>query len=348
MRKIIKLPQIVLILISILFLILSTMQYFYVLRTENVIRARFSRNTITAKQLDEYYENYKEEQKRSNKQTGNIPDVTLWNLESQVLVTSGEYFSEKDFSVLEGYGELEKIMPGQRIEGVYPSQNDTQGCAISDEGAKALFGSSQVIGKKLNIDDREYIIRGIIKAKSHLVWIQNPDAESYPYAELSYENKTEASKATEWISSLGFPTADAILAGCDYAAFNLMFLTLPLWLFFLYCYMGIKRGIKTVKNRNVSIVLFTTWCIGFAVLVYAGIRLSFRFSLDYIPKRWSNFSFFGTKFEQLVEASENIAKLKSLPGDAELLKHSRNSAYLAWGSLIFMGGGTFFWKRKSE
>ena len=101
--------------------------------------------------------------------------------------------------------------------------------------------------------------------------------------------------------------------------------------------------VEIVVLRN---VLLAFWGIGLAALIFAGIRLSFRFSLDYIPKRWSDFSFYQGKAEQLVRSAQNIAGSKQLPGDVALIKHSRNSAYLAWGSLLFMGA--YLYRRREK
>lgn len=330
--------QTIIFLFSIGLLVLSAIQYSYIYASENVIHVRYEKNTVSAEQLDEYYEQYREEKTALKKKAGDVPEVTLWNQQERLNVTAGEYFSETDFSLIEGYGNLEKILPGRRLDGMYPPKGDTQGCAVSDAGAAALFGSSDVVGKTLTVNQKDYVIRGVIKEKRNMLWIQNPEAERFSYLELVYQGRTAASAAESWLSRQGLPVPDAVLAGGDYSAFNFLFLTLPVWAFIIYGYVMLKRQIGMVQIVYFRKVLLVLWGIGLTALIFAGIRCSFRFSLDYIPKRWSDFSFYQMKAEELIQAAGGISELKLLPGDAELIKHSRNSAYLAWASLILMGG----------
>lgn len=328
-RKKIRASQIVLFLVSFVLLIFSAVQYLWIAGAKREIRVRFRDEVLRAGALDDYYE-----QRKDEKDT-NVPDITLWNLKEQVSVTAGDFFGADGFTLIEGYGNLEKIIPGRRLNGAYPPRSDTDGCALSDTGAKGLFGSSNVLGMKLNLLGREYIIRGIVEDKTPMLWIQNPQAV-FPYAEMTYQKQTAASVAEEWLMRQGYGEPEAMLAGCDYGAVNFLFITLPLWLFCIYLYLSLKTDIKKVRNSYLRYVLRFLWPVGLILLIFAGIRLSFRFSLDYIPARWSDFGFYGKKAAELANAAERIAGFKRLPGDAELIRHSKMSAYFAWGSLAFM------------
>lgn len=338
MKKTIKISQAVFFLLSCALLLLGTMHYFYVGRTENQIRARYGENTVYAEKIEQYYEQQEDKKPGNKKSVQNIPDVTLWRLKEQEVLTSGEYFKAEGFTIIEGYGNLEKILPGQKTEGMYPPKGDTDGCAISDKGARELFGSSDVLGKEVSMDGKEYIIRGIIKDERKMLWIQNPDAEGFPYVEMSYQKKISASAAEEWLVQQGYGKPEAVLAGCDYLAFNFLFLTLPVWVFAFGISRKLKNHIRNVRTSYFRTALFLIWGVGVAALVLVGIRLSFRFSLDYIPPKWSDFGFFSDKVTQLAKAAGNIARLEPLPGDTELIQHSKISAYYARGSLGCMMG----------
>ena len=341
-----KYIQRILLLFSIGLLVLSVAEYSYIHAGATIIHVRLEKNTVSAEQLDSYYEQIRGEKTNLEKKAGEIPEVTLWNIKDRIEAAAGEYFSEGDFSLIEGYGDLEKILPGQRIDGMYPSKGDNRGCAISDEGARALFGSSDVAGKTLTVNQEDYVIRGIIKEKRKMLWIQNPDASGFSNIEMVYKSRTAVSAAESWLIQQEFGTPDTVLAGGDYSAFNFLFLTLPVWAIIIYGYIVLKRQISMVEIVVLRNVLLAFWGIGLAALIFAGIRLSFRFSLDYIPKRWSDFSFYQGKAEQLVRSAQNIAGSKQLPGDVALIKHSRNSAYLAWGSLLFMGA--YLYRRREK
>lgn len=345
MRMKSKCPYKILFLLSIGFLVCAILQYIYIAKEENVIHARFLERQIKAAMLDDYYENYRANKNTNagkNKQPENIPDVTLWNMKEQVLVSVKDLELMERFVILEGYGDLERILPGQRTKGVYPPKGDTEGCAVSDVGAKALFGSSDVLGKKVNVENREYVIRGIVKAKKPMLWLQNPEAEGFAYVEMRYQERPSAQMAKDWLNQQGFGVPEVMLAGCDYSAFLFLFLTLPVWVFGIYFYIELKRKIHLSDNGYLHIVLYIIWMVGLVVLLFAGVQYSFRFSLDYIPKKWSDFGFYGAKAAQLMESARSIAEIKVLPGDARLLRHSRNGAYFAWASLLCMGGAVMF------
>lgn len=330
MRKKIRTSQIMLTLLSVFLLMLSTIQYTYIYQTENVIRVRFEDDVISAVQLAEYYEQKREEP--------DIPDITLWNLKEQAEVSTEDCSRADRFALIEGYGDLGKVTPGRLVEGGYPVKSDTDGCALSEAGAKALFGSSGVVGKTLKFNGKEYIIRGIVKSEKRMLWIQNPAASGFPFAEMSYPDKAAASDAKDWLMQQGYGEPKVMLSGGDYSAFNFLFITLPVWVFCIHYYFNLKRTVRRFTNRYVGYGLALLWSAGLIVLIFAGIKYSFRFSLDYIPTRWSDFGFYSGLAAQLAESARSIAEFKRLPGDAELLMHSRYSAYCAWGSLAFMIG----------
>lgn len=329
LRKKIRTSQIMLTLLSVFLLVFSAIQYIYIYRTENVIRVRFEDDVISAVQLSEYYEQKKEEP--------DIPDITLWKLKEQAEVSTEDCSRVDGFALIEGYGDLGKVMPDRLVEGGYPVKSDTDGCALSEAGAKALFGSSDVVGKPLKFGGKEYIIRGIVKSGKRMLWIQNP-AAGFPFAEMSYPDRVAASDAKGWLMQQGYGEPKVMLSGGDYSAFNFLFITLPVWVFCIHYYFNLKRTVRRFTNRYVGYGLTFLWSAGLIVLIFAGIKYSFRFSLDYIPTRWSDFGFYSGLAAQLAESARSIAEYKRLPGDAELLMHSRYSAYCAWGSLALMIG----------
>lgn len=338
--KIKKLDMAIL-LLGTVFMLLSITQYSYVKQQENQMRVRFERPAMNAEQLDGYYRQQKESQPDSIRnsaknpaKTAGIPDVTLWNLlPGTASVRSEEGFQSNGFTMIEGYGNLERIMPGLLAEGVYPPKGDTDGCAMSEAGAQALFGSSNVIGMLVTAGGKEYRIRGIVECNDNVLWIQNPDADGFSNLEMYYSSKMPVSSAKEWLNQIGLGSPAAILPGCDYVSFNQFFMTLPLWVMFLYLFWGIRQQVRLASSKYRRILLTVLWCAALGGFVILGVQYSFRFSLDYIPKQWSDLSFYGNRAAALKKAAQNIAELKSFEGDTMLLESSRRCAYFAWAAL---------------
>ncbi len=334
MKAKIKKSDVVILLTGVLFMFLSIQQYSYVKQQENQIRVRFDRTAMNAEQLDSYYRQQKDMESDSRKNTVESPDVTLWNrLPVPVSLESEEVFQADGFTMIEGYGDLGRIMPGRLVEGVYPPKGDIDGCAISTAGARAVFGSSDVIGMTVTAGEGEYRIRGIADSDDSLLWVQNPEAEGFSNIEMYYSMRMPVSSAEEWLAQRGLESPAAVLPGSVYVSFNRLFMLLPLWAVFLYLSGAARYKIRLIPQKYRRILFTSVWYVILAILVILGIKYSFRFSLDYIPKQWSDFSFYGDKVDELKKAARSIADLEPFEGDRILTGASSKCAYFAWAGL---------------
>ena len=147
MRKKIRLRQMVLFLSGVVLLVLSAVQYAYIAKTEHVVRARFEGGIVRAAQVDDYYEQHGKAVQGSKKQDGDIPYVTLWDMKEGIAVAAEGYVRQESFSLIEGYGNLEQILPGQRLEGMYPSKSDTEDAPSVTQARRCCSAAAMSWGK---------------------------------------------------------------------------------------------------------------------------------------------------------------------------------------------------------
>lgn len=322
--------------LGILLFFLSYRQYSHIEDRKNQISIRYKESQVTAKMVERYYENCREKLNTKILSDPSVPNVTLWNKLEGLKASSGDYYSEDGYTLIEGYGDLEKILPGRLMNGGYPGKNDTSGCAVSKAGAEALFGSSKVLGKEVTIQKKTYIIRAVIDFNEKYLWIQNPDASGFRNAELYYRGMPpQASDGTDWMMQIGAHT-QAVFTWNVYRAFHRFFLFLPIWVLWIvsirWCSAKMKR-IKSNKTRAAArvIMFFLT-----AAATAAMLRLCFTFGIDYIPASWSDFTFYQNKWKMLEETRKAVQSLPYFPQDAQMLKYSRSATLLSLGSAVCM------------
>lgn len=332
----------VMVLAGILLFLMAVRQYAYLQSRENQISVRGEGPLIGAKDLDSYYE-----QTREKTDSSAIPNVTLWNEKKEVPVSSGEFFTGSGYTLEEGYGDLDRILPGHLKKGGYPGINDTAGCAISQKGAITLFGSDQVIGKEITVQGKTYIIRGIIEWEKECLWIQNPDAEGFQNIELVYSGRIpQTSEASKWLMQVGAGNAQAVITGSTYQAFGKLLLSLPIWVLWAAFVRRVHYELRRKKQGNLKTVMKILFAAAVMIGTAVGIRYSFSFGNDFIPSRWSDFAFFQNKWKVLKEAAQSIQSRPYYAGDAAILFHSRMNAWMALGAAAFMMAGTFTGPKK--
>lgn len=337
------------ILAGILLFLMAARQYAYLQSREHQISIRGERSLIGAKDLDRYYEQAREETEAGNTDSSRIPNVTLWNEKKDVPVSSGEFFTGSGYTLEEGYGDLEKILPGHLKKGGYPGKNDTAGCAISQKGAITLFGSDQVIGKEITVQGKTYIIRGIIEWETDCLWIQNPDAEGFQNIEFVYSGRIpQTSEASQWLTKVGAGSPQAVITGSTYQAFGRLFLSLSFWVLWAALVGRVHRELQRKKDGNLKTILKILFAAAVLAGSVAGVRYSFSFGGDFIPSRWSDFAFFQEKWKMLKEAAQSIQNIPYYAGDAALLSHSRQSAWLAFGAAAAMAAGIFTGQKRES
>jgi len=208
-------------------------------------------------------------------------------------------------------GEGALVWETDFLKGSMPGVTDKVGCALSLELALSLFGSIDIIGMKVDINDETKIVRGVFEGTQKVALLSVGEEDrivSWQVAELS-EGPEDANKSMaesySIASGLGRPSAviegESIVLFASRACFiAVIILTIFIIVLFL----------KRIPRLHRGIVVFAA-CIVAALILPSILRLLPGWT---IPDLWSDFS----HWESLSKQFEN--GLRDLLGKAPYLR----------------------------
>ncbi len=221
---------------------------------------------------------------------------TFWRQENTTLESS---LSTQQAPCLFFDGEGELVYPANFLSGSYPALDEQNGCAISSKLAYQLWGSTNVTGLPLLLNNQPYFVRGVFESDQPLV-LATPAAgaaaPSWQNAELSGTPITDPQQAAKLFateSGLGQP--DSIIVGSQLAGLARLAANLPL--FILLSAVIFLSLHKFTKGRPLAkeISFFTIFFL-FALFLP---RLLSDLPVSIIPNKWSNFSHWSSFAKQL-------------------------------------------------
>lgn len=99
------------------------------------------------------------------------PEVTLWQVYSAQQIMDSD-MRNTTANVVAVFGECEDITTKSMLYGAFPSNSDTQGCAVSSGLAFSLWGSTQVLGVQVRIEGEVFYVRGVFEDDNARVFRQ--------------------------------------------------------------------------------------------------------------------------------------------------------------------------------
>ncbi len=231
--------------------------------------------------------------------------------------------------------------PGLVLEGCQvPVQGDEEGCVLSEEAAWALFGSSQVAGKEVSYREASYTIRQVLPIRGNIIAFQagkrqgsRTGSQAQPDGEAEETLNRVTAKKQEGISSRSLSAKLAMQCGLSVRMLDLELLR------------GIGGGfmlLAPVTACGVFFVILLRQCKGQkslagkaamagASLLLAGIFFLFlkgqvRIPEDYIPSRWSDFSFWTGLWQEKLEAVKFLVGMEKAELDYEWVDGFRKAA----------------------
>lgn len=258
---------------------------------------------------------------RYGKEDGNnsFPELTLWR-ESRDQALSDGTFRTASADVLEIFGDGSRLMPVTLHSGSLPAKGDLQGCAVSEDVAQSLWGSSDVVGKILVYNDFSYTVRGVFKGSKNLVFVQGGADEEKAYPALLLTFTGEKSNITE--DTQHFLTRYGLSAG-DILDMSLLlwvssFLsTLPAAVLILWLILGLLREWYRLRHTPLLSLLFFILAAGIACLaVWAGNLMGLPQNL--IPTQWSDFDYWGKLFQTMQSSLDTALRLPLTARDMQV------------------------------
>lgn len=262
---------------------------------------------------------------------GPVPNFVAWAQDSET--TALDEFSGRSQSakLIRAYGDLSLLIaPSRFLDGYAPGIGDQDGCAISTEFSRKLWGSEKTTGLEFVLDGRNYTVRGVFEDENAILLRQNHMSENQ-----NEEGQAQTAKGFSCIEFEARFTADGkMISSTEQIRDFLQKTSLPQQKAFvnygqaesmfrmtsiLPClFLLIIFWTKAIRQRAVfesAIIWKMIYVAIFLVSLFAFlwlIRENFFWSRDYLPSQWSNFEFWSDLIKQF---GNEIRNLLELPGN---------------------------------
>lgn len=264
------------------------------------------------------------EREPEGEQTELFLDFCIWGQEENVVVEneSLSVSTQADTILLCGN-------PGLLFENCsLPVREDVKGCVIDEKTAWELFGSSQVVGKEISCEGKIYIVRSVIPGKERIIafQVQRDKKESQKESAESKQempdspqerpfNRVTLSKPgdqsiydlqTAWNNQYGLSAAvldTELMRGISGVCLLLIPLSACIF-FWMYLYHQYK-----IQDRwqGKAVAAGTALCLLVLFLIF--LKKWVQIPDDYIPTKWSDFSFWTSLWETKTEAAKLLIQI---------------------------------------
>lgn len=311
---------------------------------------------ISGNEAVEAVEHSREQEESQGEDNERITDFCIWGQQEQSILTNENLSRNILANVILMCGNPELLFEDCRV----PGRDDLLGCLIDEESAWQLFGSSDVVGKEITYDGKKYIIRKVIPGAEKTAAFQvsrqqevRQGAEKENSLGALPSTKCQLDRITVRINK-GW-TIHALQEALTYQyGFNVELLDMELLrglagscvllfpitvciLFWVYLYHQYKKQEKFIgKTVIAGLVLILM------VMVWFFLKDWVQIPDDYIPTKWSQFSFWTALWEQKLEQGRLLLKMPKSVLDYDWI-HDFSKTIICglFGELLLIAGGIF-------
>jgi len=226
-------------------------------------------------------------------------------------------------------GDAMLVWPARYLTGNAPSVIDGYGIAVSKNLAHRLWGSINVIGKRVYVGNTPRIVRGVFEGDRDLallsLHIENT-SQNFTAVELTQTSGSETRESVEnFATTSGLGRPNYIIMGwtMSFARFIAIF---PLFIPGVYILVLVFRFAKKYYPLAGTSLFFT----GLVLLAIMLPTLLNTFSPQLIPTHWSDFSFWSSLVQQASSGLREFLSTNPMLRDIEL------KMYLIRQTVIFM------------
>jgi hypothetical protein len=294
------------------------------------VSVRMENEKVTKKALIQAMKN--EEEKKSN----DIPVVTAWNRKKNQTIVNQKIGTKSKAALIEAYGDMKQVYPMEFIYGniVYP--DDFEGCVIDKTLAYHLFRTTDVVGNFLQVQNKQYCIRGVITSEESLCMIQcYEEDKAYSNLELIYQNTDNGeAKIRDFMLQNMLGENYSIIDGAFYAKLLGVISQLPAWLLSFYIMYQIMKQIW--KRRSIPLQAILLCCAYVALWFLLTWITDFKIHIpkQWIPTRWSDFDFWSRRYKEFHEQLTKLEYIMPIPKDIIFIRYARRCIFCALTTLI--------------
>ena len=208
------------------------------------------------------------------------------------------------------------VWPANFIQGGWPGVTDEFGCVVSTDLAWNLWGSYDIVGKKVIIEDEIYYVRGVIEDKNNVCLISMDAAtcsDGWQAIEFHNEVGLQRSDIEIFVRIGGIREPDILLNGSGFFIISLILALFPVLLLGILL---LSRWISLIGNGRsfVTRIIIVALIIAIAVILPWILDL---FPAWVIPAKWSDFSHWTALAGQFSGFIDSIFRL--IPGMRDII-----------------------------
>ena len=269
--------------------------------------------------------------------------LTFWK-ETATNLTSA--WGTSDATLLTYYGEGRDVYPAAILEGRLPAAREENRCAVSDSVAWQLWGSRDVLGQPVKIDDHVLIICGVFRSSEHIVLRGGNLNEQYENIECAGAFLVEPVETMKAIVRASGITQDILYYfPIPWIVATTLYVLLPAVIMILCLVYTFKYEHKRFSNsrnsngyaflRNITpgirpfLIPMVALCI--ALLLPTLLNLLPAWTT---PSQWSDFSFWSSITSQLYESIQQFFSLQPFSKDVLAKWYLLKGCTAATGTLI--------------
>lgn len=268
------------------------------------VSVRYGEPVLTRQRMDEILE------AMLAKEEKNIPEITLWQRDEHAVVENEKKNISVELSVITVAGDMSRIYPFPMVRGGYLAGEDDWGCVIDRATADKLFGSYDVVGLKIKLNNKEYIIRGIIKEPdSHVMIIQEAasykrsSGMKYSCMEMFFADTDNPKMLAErFVTANGLGTPAKYIDGYPVRWLSYMLIHIPLWLSALLIVIYAVRKVYSLKGSPILIFIGLAGILIISLILIKITNMHIYYPSSMIPNKWSDFDFWTDKFRSIISS----------------------------------------------
>lgn len=280
---------------------------------------RFTGEVLSADSIEAFYEEAKEE---------SLPELTLWKQTDGIPVSCESSDRDISLKVVTIWGNVEAVYPDCLAAGSPLIKEDSIGCMLSEEAAYELFGGWDVLGKTVYCEGKTYTVRGILKGQEAILVRENKET-SFTCAEAVGTPGDGKEKLRQILLGTGALLENGAVIETDTLCGILrLFRLIPeLWLA-----ISLYRKGKERAGRCKPLL----WLFRLILLAVIGvlIRNCWCFSEDFIPSRWSDFSFFSDLWKGQKENLRRYGDIAEVYKDRMMFSYWKRSLLWIAASIV--------------
>lgn len=281
----------------------------------HTVEIRYEGYDTTMKALQDIQKSEQESDKKL------INNMTAWTQDKDKKAVNQELSKSMNVDVLEIYGDLNQLLPRDKIIGQSLRLGDEEGIVISRDIAEQLWGNTDVIGKCLTLEEEDYIIRGIISEDtSQVVRSMKGSEETEGKLTISglrldfIDNENINQQVDVFRNKYYLPEGVVInLSLMSILVSQLAFL--PGWLVGFWALAKVYRLIYQYYEYWVATIILTLCTLVVTGLVLEIMQFAVHIPTYLIPGRWSDFEFWSRLADTFAANRKSINALPTFAPD---------------------------------